>query len=330
MRRSWSRLPRTRSPQLTRSGLLGSLDHLGVLPSALSSPVLAISINTRLGRTPTPPRGPRRTSRSRAGRPASSSYRLPPRRRSARRRCRRGAPSTGSTPSSACPPTNAAAAAARPSATAKPPWPWGCGWPSTTHGRTTPTRSSGRPARTTAPPTPSKPPATNPPAPATALSGSASHANHARARSRTDGSGQPHHHRRQPGRGPRAALYQQRHCRREHAGGRDPAGPAGRRVARRRHLLPQGECLARAGRAPGRLAFQGGPGDGHRSAAPAELGDPEGDKRSVTEIEADEVGASLKWAAAKVERTQQRGNGDRSNGRERAAERGGDFDEAPP
>jgi hypothetical protein len=26
---------------------------------------------------------------------------------------------------------------------------------------------------------------------------------------------------------------------------------------------------------------------------------PEGDKRSVTEIEADEVGASLKWAAAK-------------------------------
>jgi single-stranded DNA-binding protein len=39
---------------------------------------------------------------------------------------------------------------------------------------------------------------------------------------------------------------------------------------------------------------------------------PEGDKRSVTEIEADEVGASLKWATAKVERTQQRGNGDRT------------------
>jgi single-strand DNA-binding protein len=30
---------------------------------------------------------------------------------------------------------------------------------------------------------------------------------------------------------------------------------------------------------------------------------PEGDKRSVTELEADEVGASLKWATAKVERT---------------------------
>ena len=31
---------------------------------------------------------------------------------------------------------------------------------------------------------------------------------------------------------------------------------------------------------------------------------PEGDKRSVTELEADEVGASLKWATAKVERVQ--------------------------
>jgi single-strand DNA-binding protein len=57
---------------------------------------------------------------------------------------------------------------------------------------------------------------------------------------------------------------------------------------------------------------------------------PEGDKRSVTEIEADEVGASLKWATAKVERTSQRGNGDRAQGRERAAERGGDFNDAPP
>jgi single-strand DNA-binding protein len=46
---------------------------------------------------------------------------------------------------------------------------------------------------------------------------------------------------------------------------------------------------------------------------------PEGDKRSVTEIEADEVGASLKWATAKVERTSQRGNGDRTQGRERQA-----------
>jgi single-strand DNA-binding protein len=57
---------------------------------------------------------------------------------------------------------------------------------------------------------------------------------------------------------------------------------------------------------------------------------PEGEKRSVTELEADEVGASLKWATAKVERTSQRGNGDRNHGRERAAERGGDFNDAPP
>jgi single-strand DNA-binding protein len=57
---------------------------------------------------------------------------------------------------------------------------------------------------------------------------------------------------------------------------------------------------------------------------------PEGDKRLVTEIEADEVGASLKWATAKVERNSQRGNGERNQGRERAAERSGDFNDAPP
>jgi single-strand DNA-binding protein len=56
----------------------------------------------------------------------------------------------------------------------------------------------------------------------------------------------------------------------------------------------------------------------------------EGDHRSVTEIEADEVNASLKWATAKVERTSQRGNGDRTQGRERQAERGGEFNDAPP
>ena len=57
---------------------------------------------------------------------------------------------------------------------------------------------------------------------------------------------------------------------------------------------------------------------------------PEGDKRSVTELEADEVGASMKWATAKVERSSQRGNGERAQGRERQAERGGDFNDAPP
>jgi single-strand DNA-binding protein len=57
---------------------------------------------------------------------------------------------------------------------------------------------------------------------------------------------------------------------------------------------------------------------------------PEGEKRSVTEIEADEVGASLKFATAKVERASERTTGDRSQGRERQAGRGGDFNEPPP
>jgi hypothetical protein len=52
--------------------------------------------------------------------------------------------------------------------------------------------------------------------------------------------------------------------------------------------------------------------------------------RSVTVIVADEVGASLKWATAKVERAQERAAIDRSQGRERQAERGGDFDDQPP
>ena len=57
---------------------------------------------------------------------------------------------------------------------------------------------------------------------------------------------------------------------------------------------------------------------------------PEGDKRSVTELEADEVGASLKWATAKVERASQRDNSESNQGRERQAERGGDFNDQPP
>ena len=50
----------------------------------------------------------------------------------------------------------------------------------------------------------------------------------------------------------------------------------------------------------------------------------------MAEIEADEVGASLKFATAKVERASDRGHSDRSQGRERQAERGGDFNEPPP
>jgi hypothetical protein len=88
--------------------------------------------------------------------------------------------------------------------------------------------------------------------------------------------------------------------------------------------------VVRAGGTPDRLPFQGRPVVGHRPAAPAQLGDTEGEMRSVTELEADEVGASLKWATAKVERSSQRGNGQRDQGRERQAERGGDFNDQPP
>jgi single-strand DNA-binding protein len=57
---------------------------------------------------------------------------------------------------------------------------------------------------------------------------------------------------------------------------------------------------------------------------------PEGEKRSVAEIEADEVGASLKFATAKVERATERSHSDRTQARERQAERASDFNDQPP
>jgi single-strand DNA-binding protein len=55
---------------------------------------------------------------------------------------------------------------------------------------------------------------------------------------------------------------------------------------------------------------------------------PEGERRTSTEIDADEVGASLKFHTAKLERAQQRGNGGDGAG-ERQAERG-QFNDEPP
>jgi single-strand DNA-binding protein len=52
---------------------------------------------------------------------------------------------------------------------------------------------------------------------------------------------------------------------------------------------------------------------------------PEGDKRSVVEVEADEVGPSLKWATAKVER-----KGGAGNGSSTGAAKGGQFNDDPP
>jgi len=55
---------------------------------------------------------------------------------------------------------------------------------------------------------------------------------------------------------------------------------------------------------------------------------PEGERRTSTEIDADEVGASLKFHTAKLERAHHRGNGERAaSGRE--AERG-QFNDEPP
>jgi single-strand DNA-binding protein len=52
---------------------------------------------------------------------------------------------------------------------------------------------------------------------------------------------------------------------------------------------------------------------------------PEGERRSVTEIEADEVGPSLKFATAKVERAPRDGDGSKSS-----KGGGGQFNDEPP
>jgi single-strand DNA-binding protein len=49
---------------------------------------------------------------------------------------------------------------------------------------------------------------------------------------------------------------------------------------------------------------------------------PDGDKRSKIEIVADEIGPSLRWATARVERTDRSG-GDRSGGDRSGGDRGG-------
>jgi single-strand DNA-binding protein len=150
------------------------------------------------------------------------------------------------------------------------------------------------------------------------------------ARASHDGSGQPHHHRRQPGRGPEVRLTN------------NGIAVSNVRVAVTQRVQQDGEWrdgdtsflkVAVWRRQAEHLADSLSKGD--RVMVTGRLRQrswetPEGDKRSVTEIEADEVGASLKWATAKVERSSQRGNGERTQGRERQAERGGDFNDQPP
>jgi single-strand DNA-binding protein len=59
---------------------------------------------------------------------------------------------------------------------------------------------------------------------------------------------------------------------------------------------------------------------------------PEGEKRSVTEVEADEIGPSLKFATAKVERSSRgsSGGGDWAGGSNAGASKGGQFNDEPP
>jgi single-strand DNA-binding protein len=49
---------------------------------------------------------------------------------------------------------------------------------------------------------------------------------------------------------------------------------------------------------------------------------PEGERRSVVEVQADEVGPSLRWATAKPERTRAKAAG--------GGRKGGQFDDEPP
>jgi single-strand DNA-binding protein len=145
-----------------------------------------------------------------------------------------------------------------------------------------------------------------------------------------DGSGQPHHHRRQPGPGPEVRFTQ------------NGTAVTNLRVAVTQRVQQDGQWRDGETRFFKVNVWRG---QAENLAESLSKGDrvmvtgrlrqrswetPEGDKRSVTEVEAEEVGASLKWATAKVERTSQRGNGERAQGRERQAEPGNDFNDAPP
>jgi single-strand DNA-binding protein len=59
---------------------------------------------------------------------------------------------------------------------------------------------------------------------------------------------------------------------------------------------------------------------------------PEGEKRSVTEVEADEIGPSLKFATAKVERSSRGSSGGGGDwaGSTAGASKGGQFNDEPP
>ena len=100
-------------------------------------------------------------------------------------------------------------------------------------------------------------------------------------------------------------TFTQRRRRLQLPGGRDRPHQGRRGLARRRHQLLPHHRLARPGRAHRRLPRQGQPGDRRWPAPGPLLGDPEGERRSVVEVQAEEVGPSLRWATAKPERHHQ-------------------------
>ena len=88
---------------------------------------------------------------------------------------------------------------------------------------------------------------------------------------------------------------------------RQPPLPGQRRMAREGVVL-QRHRVGHARRERRGVAHQGHPHHRHRSPRAARVRDPSaGEKRNVVEIVADELGPSLRWARAEVERTQRTG-----------------------
>src|SRR5215218_11106109 len=128
------------------------------------------------------------------------------------------------------------------------------------------------------------------------------------------------HRRRQPDRRPRAALHPQRRGGGQLPAGRHPSRPRGRLLEDgetsffrvnvwRQQAENVAETLTKGTRAivTGKLRNRSWQTDG-------------GEQRTVTEIEADGLGPSLKWATAKVKRANRAGAGDK----------GGHFNDEPP
>ena len=131
-------------------------------------------------------------------------------------------------------------------------------------------------------------------------------------KSQPDGRRNDHHRGRQPDRRPGAAVHPVR-CRGRLVHGRlHPAHlrPADQRVEGRRRAVPALLDLAAGGRERRRVAAARHAGRGDRDgSSSARIETREGEKRTVVEMQVDEVGPSLRYATAKVNRTQRGSSG---------------------